>query len=94
MFPQPRKRSPASFLFAAFSAMLFLGVGSGCVSNELYSMDAARDAYEECEIRLSPSHPDCKALRQTYLDAQRRYEENARRAWNCDPRNEECPTPR
>ncbi len=85
------KRSTA---FAVSFAWLLLGIAAGCVSTELNEMENAKKAYDDCGIRLSPSHPDCEALRQTHLDAQRRYEENARRAWSCHPRNEECPTPR
>ncbi|HEB88521.1 MAG TPA: hypothetical protein ENI85_03030 [Deltaproteobacteria bacterium] len=89
--PIPEKHST---LFTISFAMILLGITAGCVSTELNEMNDAEQAYEECGTRLSPSHPDCEALWRTYLDAQRRYEESARRAWNCRPQLEECPTPR
>jgi hypothetical protein len=66
----------------------------GCVSNELESMEHARARYEECVEAHGESDRDCRALRAGYLEAQKRYETNSRRAWSCDPATEECPTPR
>jgi hypothetical protein len=66
----------------------------GCVSGELRSVETAREAYEDCVLEFSESDPDCKALRISLLETQRRYQENSRRAWGCNPKEEECPVPR
>ena len=57
-------------------------------------MESAQDAYDDCVLEVSASHPDCEALRISLLEAQRRYQENARRAWGCNAKEEECPVPR
>ena len=79
--------------------MLGLGVastlaGAGCVGQDLASMSAAEEEYERCVEAHSETHPECEALREQVIAEQRRYEQNARRAWACDPASEECPTPR
>jgi len=65
-----------------------------CVTQEHREVTAAQDAYTRCIAEHSESHPDCVALRERLLAAERRYEENSRRAWACDPAQENCPTPR
>ena len=66
----------------------------GCASHEHRAVVAAREAYAQCVAEHSETHPDCEVLRQQHLTVQRRYEENSRRAWDCDPLQEECPTSR
>jgi hypothetical protein len=64
------------------------------VSQERRDAAAARQAVERCVAEHSESAPECVALRERQLAAQRRYQENAKRAWGCDPAQEQCPTPR
>jgi len=66
----------------------------GCVTGELRSMEAAQAEYEACVAEFSAEDPDCRALHVSLLEAQRRYENNSRRAWSCDPMSEDCPTRR
>jgi len=65
-----------------------------CVTQEHSEVSAAQEAYRRCVAEHSELHPDCVALRERLLAAERRYEENSRRAWACDPAQENCPTPR
>ena len=64
----------------------------GCVSAELRSMTTARADYEACLAEHGERHPDCRALRAVLLTEEQRYEDNARRAWVCDPITAECPS--
>jgi len=66
----------------------------GCASHAYRAMVAARDAHTQCIAEHFESHPDCEVLKEHYLTAQRRYEQDSRRAWSCDPAREECPPPR
>ena len=75
-------------------AILFVLALLGCVAQEHRAMVAAQEAYAQCVREHSEAHPDCKVLKQHQLVEQRRYEQNARRAWSCDPAQEECPTRR
>jgi len=73
----------------------FLALGLlACVTQERQQVAAAEQAYEQCAAEHFASHPDCVALHERLLTAQRRYEESSRRAWSCDPAQEQCPTPR
>ena len=65
-----------------------------CVTLEHREVSETRDAYSRCVAEHSESHPDCVALQERLDVAERRYQENARRAWSCDPAQESCPTPR
>ena len=67
---------------------------AACVSNELDAVDRTGAAYQACEMEKTASDPECEALRRDHVDAQRRYEENARRAWGCGLNEADCPTPR
>ena len=85
-------RFPLAALMIGVAGCLASGIG--CVSAELRSMRAAEEAYEACTLEKSASHGDCIELRESRLEEQRRYEENSRRAWSCDPSVQSCPTPR
>ncbi len=78
----------------AWVAIVAFVLAPACVSNELRSMEDAQAALDRCEAEHSASYPECKTLRASYLEAQRRYEESARQRWSCDPRSDECPTRR
>jgi hypothetical protein len=73
---------------------LAAALSAGCVASDLRAMERARERYEACVAASGESDPECRALRESYLAAQERYESNSRRAWSCDPATEECPTPR
>jgi hypothetical protein len=75
-------------------AALLLCASLGCVTRERDDAAAARQAYAQCVAAHSATAPECVALRERQLAAQRRYQENAKRAWSCDPAQEQCPTPR
>ncbi len=81
--------------------MALLGVAAavgvaaiGCVTSELRSVGRARETYEDCVAEFSATDPECESLHAQYLNAQALYEENARRAWGCNSREGNCPTPR
>jgi hypothetical protein len=76
-------------LLAAIPLALF-----ACVAQEQAQAAAAQKAYGDCVAQHSKAYPDCVALEERALAAQRRYQENSRRAWACDPAQEQCPTPR
>ncbi len=84
--------SPIRIGLVASVALALLSIG--CVGRELRDMDAEREAYDACVFERSADHPACQASKRRLLEAQRRYEENSRRAWSCDPQTEECPTKR
>ena len=65
-----------------------------CVSQEHGEAARAEKAYRECVALHPRSHPECASLEERMLAAQRRYQESSRRAWSCDPAQEQCPTPR
>lgn len=77
-------------LVTALLALVILA----CVTQEHQEVSAAREAYARCVAEYSESHPECAALRERLHTAERRYQENSRRAWACDPAQESCPTPR
>jgi hypothetical protein len=84
----------AQSLAALLVASSFAYIALGCVSNELHSVKAARTEYENCVAEYSASHRNCETLREVLIEDQRRYEDNSRRTWSCDPQLDECPTPR
>lgn len=65
-----------------------------CVNREKRDVEAAREALETCEAEFGPGHERCEEARLRLLDAQARYDQQARRAWSCDPTQDLCPTPR
>jgi hypothetical protein len=79
-----------SLIAAAVSALGLLA----CVAHEHAQVAAAQEAYDRCVAENSRSHSDCVSIAQRVLAAQQRYQENSRRAWACDPGQEQCPTPR
>jgi hypothetical protein len=83
-------RVQRALLVASFAA---LGLAA-CVSSEQEHAAAAEKAYRECVARHPRSSPECASLEERMLAAQRRYQESSRRAWACDPAQEQCPTPR
>ena len=83
-------KSTAAILVAAIPVLTTLA----CVTQELREVSAAREAHRRCVEEHSVSHPDCVTLKERLDTSERRYEENARRAWSCDPVQESCPTPR
>lgn len=85
--------APSTSRLVLAAALLVLGL-FGCVTHEYEQATAAQKAYGDCVAQHSKAHPDCVALEERALAAQRRYQENSRRAWSCDPAQEQCPTPR
>lgn len=76
-------------------ALLVLGLSTNaCVASERREVAAARAAHRACVAERGADHPECAALAARLREAQARYESNARRAWGCDPRAEECPVER
>ena len=75
-------------------AALLLLACAGCVHRERRDAVAAREAYTSCVAQHSEQAPECIALQERARAAQQRYQENAKRAWSCDPAQEQCPTPR
>jgi hypothetical protein len=67
---------------------------AGCVFREQSEARRARDAYRACLGRHAGDTSQCDPEWQRYLAAVERYEETSRRAWGCDPVQEECPTRR
>jgi hypothetical protein len=65
-----------------------------CVALEHREVSTLRGEHTRCVADHSEAHPDCVALRDRLDAAERRYQENSRRAWSCDPAQESCPTPR
>jgi hypothetical protein len=86
--------APVSRLTAALILFVVACVSAGCVGRQRSEVRAARDAYTKCVAEHDESHPECLSLKARLLEAQRVYEEDARRAWGCDPEREECPRSR
>jgi len=79
----------------AISAWIALFVlALGCVANEYNEVARIRDAHARCVADRGASDGECDALEQRKLEEERRYHDSARRAWGCDPAQEQCPTPR
>ena len=76
------------------AVLLAAAVALGCVTQEREDVARAREAYAQCVEDHSATERECAVLRERLLAAQQRYETSARQAWSCDPRAEECPTPR
>ena len=75
-------------------ALLAATAASGCVSQQHEDVIAAREAYAQCVEANSRDIGECDALRERLIAAQRRYEDDARLAWGCDPESGDCPTER
>ena len=73
---------------------LCVAAAASCVTHERDEMRAVRDAYEQCVEEQSADAAECSALRERLHTAQERYEDNAQRAWGCNPAQQDCPTPR
>lgn len=76
----------------ALALGLVTALGLACVAREQQRLNDAREEWQRCLERAAPG--GCEAERSRYEAANREYEERARRAWGCDPAQEECPTPR
>ena len=87
-------RSSRKRVFGTLGSALVVALAMGCVSRELRELREIRTSYEACVARASDSHPDCLALRDRLDVAERRYGDQARRAWGCDPSAAECPVDR
>jgi hypothetical protein len=90
-----RKILTSASIHRAIFATLLLALGLlACVTQERRDVSDAQDAYDRCVAKNSESNPDCVALKDHLLSTQRRYEENSRRAWSCDPVHQQCPPAR
>jgi len=91
-----RTRAVPGGAVAALTGLLaaLVPAAGGCVATEHGEVAAAREAWAACVAAKSESHADCRALQERLRATERRYEEHSRRAWGCDPAQEECPTPR
>jgi len=78
---------------AGVLAALSLAV-AGCVAAERRELAEARRAYDECMQQRGDRAGACEVEAARLRDAEQRYESNARRAWGCDPRAQECPVDR
>lgn len=87
-------KTPPASMWPVVLILTLIAVLAGCVGLEKRQVDAAREALDECEAEHGPDNPECKEIRLRLRDAQERYEEKARRAWVCDPTQDECPTRR
>jgi len=77
---------------SAWIALVVLALG--CVADEHGEVTRAWDAHALCVEERGASDGECEALAQRKLEAERRYHESSRKAWGCDPAQEQCPTPR
>lgn len=64
-------------------------VASACVSGARDDMQLARDAYARCVA--AEGERACVAQKARMLAAERSYEEQAQRAWGCNPAHADCP---
>ena len=63
-----------------------------CVAVEHGEYDAARRAYRECVEAKGEGDPSCADLEAQLREAEDRYHDRARRAWNCETNPpDECP---
>lgn len=73
--------------------LLALGFwASACAADSHRDLVAARARYERCVSDQGAAR--CAAEQQRLEAVERRYEDEARRAWGCDPVHEDCPTKR
>lgn len=74
------------------SAALLIGVtiaALGCVGLSRDRAAEARGRYERCVA--AASERACQPEKERMLAAQRAYQEDAQRAWGCDPAQPDCP---
>ena len=79
-------------VLAALAALTAALLGLACVSGARGVMVEARARYEQCVTGASEAK--CSAEKERMLAAERTYQENAQRAWGCDPAQQDCPTKR
>lgn len=93
MTPPSIRLAPPAVLVAcvAFVTMVF---GAACVTREHRELREAREAHRRCVAEQGEAAPRCVDLQAQLDSASQRYENSSRRAWACDPAQEECPTPR
>jgi hypothetical protein len=90
-----RKLLASASINRLFCVALILALGLlACVTQERRDVSDAQDAYDRCVAKNSESYPECVGLKDHLLSTQRRYEENSRRAWSCDPVHQQCPPAR
>ena len=66
----------------------------GCVAQQKSDLAAARDAYDECLAAHAGDERPCAPLQERLRAAQKRYEDDAQRAWGCVPDHGDCPSHR
>jgi hypothetical protein len=64
----------------------------GCVTAARDDAAEARARYAQCVA--ASGEPACRAERERALAAERTYQEQAMRAWGCDPAQADCPPAR
>jgi hypothetical protein len=90
-----RKMLASASLHRAFFAALVIALGLlACVTQERRDAADAQEAYDRCVAQHSETYDECVALKDHLLATQRRYEENSRRAWSCNPTQQQCPPAR
>jgi len=94
--PTARLADPPHLTRVAAVVLLLASISllDGCVYREHRVAKEAQDAYYECHSRNPRDPSECETLRKRYEMEVERYEEISRRAWSCDPAQDECPTPR
>jgi hypothetical protein len=73
---------------AALSLLTALA-GAACVTAARDDVAAARARYEQCVA--AANERACRAEKERLLAAERAYQEQAQRAWGCDPALPDCP---
>jgi hypothetical protein len=68
---------------------LISGLVGGCASAARDDVAAARARYEQCVA--AASERECGAEKERLLAAERAYQEQAQRAWGCNPTHSDCP---
>jgi hypothetical protein len=66
----------------------------GCVAQQQSDLAAARDAYDQCLAAHAGNERECAAFHDRLIAAQKRYENDAQRAWGCVPEHGDCPSHR
>jgi hypothetical protein len=86
------RKSTQRSVLAAVAALTAALLGLACVSGARSAMAEARTRYEQCVTGASEAK--CSAEKERMLATERTYQENAQRAWGCDPAHQDCPTKR
>jgi len=71
-----------------------MGVGLACVSAEHRKVVDLQEQLARCVEIYSETSRECDEIRGALRVEQQRYEEQAKKAWSCDPAQDRCPTPR